>query len=180
MQWPSSQIHIYPFLYVRPSSLTLACLASQSSIDHHSPRGDRKKKGRWSRSVGRGDKAGWLAEIVWNYHRTTSASWKYHQNLLSFRMHGWVLATALQPVARVLQFYLYSLHFCLKILLGGGKKKKNQGTDVHSLKTWCLWVTDGEAEMRSEYSAKEDSLTDESRRDDRVQTVEFGKMKLRS
>ncbi len=115
MQGPSSQIHIYPFLYVSPPLLTPACLASHSTIDHHSPTG-HGRGGGWSGRGGRGDEAGWLAETVWNYHRPTSASWKYHQNLWRFRMHGWVPAVALQSVARVFQFYLYSLHFCLKTL----------------------------------------------------------------
>lgn len=99
IQGPSSRIDIYPFPICEPS-IAHRCLPGQP-LNHRPPLSHwaHGRRGR-SRSDGRGDVAGWFAGAAWNYCRPTSASWKYHQNLLSFRMHGWVPAAALQLVAR--------------------------------------------------------------------------------
>lgn len=108
IQGPSSRIDIYPFPICEPS-IAHTCLPGQP-LNHRPPLSHwaHGRRGR-SRSDGRGDVAGWFAGAAWNYCRPTSASWKYHQNLLSFRMHGWVPAAALQLVAR---FYFFQLHLC--------------------------------------------------------------------
>lgn len=109
IQGPSSRIDIYPFPICEPS-IAHRCLPGQP-LNHRPPLSHwaHGRRGR-SRSDGRGDVAGWFAGAAWNYCRPTSASWKYHQNLLSFRMHGWVPAAALQLVARF--DFFFQLHLC--------------------------------------------------------------------
>lgn len=89
-----SERHI--FLSAQAPSTTHPCLPGQP-VNHRPAlsHGARKRRGRGGVS-GKGDEAGWLAEVVWNYCRPTSARWKYHQNLLGLGMHEWIPATPWQ------------------------------------------------------------------------------------
>lgn len=136
IQGPSSRIDIYPFPICEPS-IAHTCLPGQP-LNHRPPLSHwaHGRRGR-SRSDGRGDVAGWFAGAAWNYCRPTSASWKYHQNLLSFRMHGWIPAAALQLVARFDFFSvppLFFSYFRFKMLWSVCDKKIREA-DQLSLKT---------------------------------------------
>lgn len=118
---PSSQIHIYPFLYVSPPLLTLACLAKL--VNHRPPLSHGVQRGGDGVGVQEEEMSlnGWLklSEItvdplqqVGNTTRISGA----------FRcMAGY------RPQWRefFFRYYLCSLHFCLKILYRRGKKKKS-------------------------------------------------------
>lgn len=98
-------------------------------------------------------------------------------------MQGWIPAAALQPMVRLFFFFffpdlpLYSLHSCLKILENG---EKNSGDGSQLLRKLGAYESlTGKAQMRREYSVKEDSVRDDSSRGVGVQTEELRRVTVR-
>lgn len=160
MRGPSSQIHMYAFLHMS-SSITHPCRHGQPVI--HRPllsHGAQERKGEdkseWREEE---DGAGWSAETVWNYNRTTPTSWKYHQNLLSFGMHGWIPTEDLQPVARVFSLSpLFSSSLSQNTFRGGKMSSRQFSNSLKNQIKPCAYDS-LTAELKWEESIQQEEMS---------------------